>query len=66
MTKMSNIPFDREPYDMKVINSEPAWKLAFLISEIDNDNAPIGWSRYIWMATCLLDNCVIEYKEKGK
>ena len=32
------------------IDADPIWKLAFLMSEIDNDLAPIGWSRYIHLA----------------
>ena len=37
------------------IDGNPTWRLAFWLSEIDNDNAPIGWSRYIALARALLD-----------
>jgi len=49
-------------YVHQVINANPVWKLAFLLSEFDNDNAPIGWSKYIPMARCLLDNFNMEPK----
>jgi hypothetical protein len=42
-------------YDMKIINKNPVWKLAFKLSELENDNAPIGWSRYIPRAEKLLN-----------
>ena len=31
-------------------------RLAHILSEIMNDNAPIGWERYRGPATCLLAN----------
>lgn len=34
-------------YDTKLINAKPEWKIAFMLSELFNDNAPIGWSKYI-------------------
>lgn len=34
-------------YNKPDIDDNPVWKLAFLLSELDNDNAPIGWSEYI-------------------
>jgi hypothetical protein len=37
------------------IAANPVWQLAFRLSEVDNDNAPIGWSRYIALARWLLD-----------
>ncbi len=43
-------------YVPEEITSNPSWKLAFLMSEIDNDNAPVGWGRYIRIANGLLDN----------
>ena len=41
-------------YDRKAIEANPAWDLAFVLSEIQNDAAPLGWSKYIWVAECLL------------
>lgn len=43
-------------YNRKEIDANPAWELAFIISEIQNDNAPIGWSKYIWLAENLITN----------
>jgi len=49
-------------YVKEDIDRIPAWKLAFFLSEIDNDNAPIGWGRYIQMAEFLLRKYKIEEK----
>lgn len=34
-------------YVKERINENPVWALAFKMSEQENDNAPIGWGRYI-------------------
>ena len=52
-------------YAKSEINADPVWQLAFSLSEIQNDNAPIGWSKYIYVAECLLNNYDIKRKEKG-
>jgi hypothetical protein len=44
------------------IDKNPVWELAFTLSEIKNDNAPIGWSKYIFLAECLLATYKIERK----
>jgi hypothetical protein len=49
-------------YVQERIQADPTWALAFALSEIMNDNAPIGWSRYIGPAECLLAK--YEIKEK--
>lgn len=49
-------------YDKAAINGNPVWQLAFSLSEIQNDNAPIGWSKYIPVAECLLENYTITRK----
>lgn len=49
-------------YNAEAIAKNPIWQLAFDLSEIDNDAAPIGWSRYIWRAECLLN--LYEMKRK--
>ena len=49
-------------YILEDINKNPIWKLAFWLSEIDNDNAPIGWGHYIPMASMILNK--FELKEK--
>ena len=46
----------------KEITANPRWALAFRLSEVHNDNAPIGWGGYISLATWLLTN--FEMKEK--
>lgn len=52
-------------YQKDLIETNPTWELAFTISEIENDNAPIGWCKYIPLAECLLYNYDIT-KKKGK
>ena len=42
-------------YRTEAINADPLWRLAFVLSEIDNDTAPIGWGTYIWKAEALLE-----------
>lgn len=42
-------------YVQAEIDANPIWALAHRLSEIDNDNAPIGWSRYIPIARWLLN-----------
>lgn len=51
-------------YDKQKINANPTWQLAFSLSEIDNDRAPLGWARYITTARCLLDNYDIKRKDE--
>lgn len=46
------------------IDKNPVWALAHLMSELDNDNAPIGWSRYIPLAQSLLGMFKMIPKEK--
>ena len=38
------------------IGANPKWELAFLLSELDNDNAPIGWGKYIKLAYWMLNS----------
>lgn len=44
------------------IDAKPDWALAFRLSEVDNDNAPICWFRYISLARWLLST--YDMKEK--
>ena len=38
----------RDPtYEKHKINANFVWQVAFLLSELFNDAAPIGWSNYI-------------------
>lgn len=41
---------DDPTYEEVVINRYPIWRLAFFLSELYNDNAPIGWSKYAEIA----------------
>jgi hypothetical protein len=43
-------------YAKAEIEANPVWALAFRMSEVDNDNAPIGWSKYTVLARWLIDN----------
>jgi hypothetical protein len=52
-------------YDRELIKADPIWDLAFTMSEIMNDNAPIGWHKYIGAAECLLASYDIKRKEKS-
>jgi hypothetical protein len=36
------------------VEANVEWHVAWTLSEILNDNAPIGWSRYCGTARCLL------------
>lgn len=43
-------------YARDLIDKNPVWKLAWRMSELANDHAPIGWSRYVPIAQQSLDN----------
>lgn len=49
-------------YVQSEIDANPVWQLAFSLSEIQNDHAPLGWGRYIYVAECLLNNYEIKRK----
>jgi len=51
-------------YVIAEIEAKPVWELAYSLSEIQNDMAPIGWGKYIWLAEGLLANYNIERKSK--
>lgn len=40
-------------YVREQIDADPVWRTAFILSECLNDNAPLGWSKYIWVAESL-------------
>lgn len=42
-------------YNRKEIDNNSITKLAFILSELHNDNAPIGWSSYIVIARWLIE-----------
>ena len=37
-------------YNQEDLKFNGVWHIAFIISEMVNDNAPIGWSKYIPLA----------------
>lgn len=49
-------------YVREEIDADPEKELAFTLSEIMNDNAPIGWGKYIPVARSLLANYEIKRK----
>lgn len=51
-------------YNREEIRANPEWDVAFVLSELRNDKAPIGWSRYIMDARCLLGTFDIQRKAK--
>lgn len=46
---------DDPTYVKAEIEANPLWNLAWQLSEVDNDMAPIGWGRYINMAQWILN-----------
>lgn len=50
-------------YNKDEIKKNPIWELAFIISEIRNDMAPIGWNNYIYLATNLLNHYEMKRKD---
>ena len=57
------MPVADPTYVKAAINANPTWQLAFYLSELQNDNAPLGWGNYIWIADCLRANYDIRRKE---
>lgn len=51
-------------YVHEEINANPIWRLAWRLSEVHNDNAPIGWSHYIGLASWLLQTFKMEERAK--
>lgn len=42
-------------YEKNLIDANPVWKKAFYLSEMKNDNAPLGWGDYISEAEEVLE-----------
>lgn len=53
---------DDPTYVKTEIDKNPEWELAFSLSEMQNDNAPIGWSKYIPLAGMILANWEVKRK----
>lgn len=51
-------------YSQEEIANNPKWQLAFSLSEMFNNDAPLGWSKYIHYAEMLLSNYDIKRKAK--
>lgn len=51
-------------YIKSEIDADPIWALAWRLSELDNDNAPIGWYRYTNMSKWLLNTFHMEKREE--
>ena len=43
-------------YNREEIKENSTWNISFIISECINDGAPIGWSKYIWIAEQILQS----------
>lgn len=50
-------------YVKEQIQANPTWELAFAMSEMDNDNAPIGWGQYIMLAGGILASYDVKRKK---
>lgn len=60
------MPVYQDPtYVASIIEANPAWSLAFRMSEVINDEAPLGWSRYIILAQWLLRTFRMEERPRG-
>lgn len=51
-------------YEKSKIEANPTWALAFKLSEVDNDGAPIGWWQYRNLAEWLLASYELTPKVK--
>jgi hypothetical protein len=49
-------------YDKRIIKEDIVWHLAFMLSEMYNDSAPMGWSAYIPYAKTLCEEFNIKPK----
>lgn len=47
-------------YQIDIIKGNNVWHLAYIISEFENDNAPIGWGKYISLASHLINRLDIK------
>lgn len=52
-------------YNTEEIKQNPIWHVAWVLAQIKDDNAPLGWSKWISTAECLLGTFdIIPKKEK--
>jgi len=58
------LPLTDPTYNQEAIYANPVWKLASWMSEVDNDNAPIGWGKYIHLAEWTLRTYALTEKEE--
>lgn len=50
-------------YDKELIKKDPIWYTAWILSEMYNDQAPLGWSKYIGGAKELMKHLDIKCKQ---
>lgn len=48
------------------INADPEWKIAFVLSELVNDDAPIGWSAFIPIAKKAIEDARLSVRDAAK
>lgn len=53
-------------YNKEEIKKNKVWHIAWVLSEIRNDSAPLGWGSYISTAECLLGTFDIKVKKGVK
>ncbi len=53
-------------YNRKEIDKHLIWKMAFIMSECLNDNAPLGWSKYIYVAEQVVKGTTEYVKDNNK
>lgn len=46
--------------------SKPEERLAWLLCQIIDDDAPLQWRKHIWVAECLISNGVIAPPSKAQ
>ena len=50
-------------YIMEEIKANLVWYIAWILSEHYNDNAPLGWSKYIPAANSIVSTFDVKVKE---
>lgn len=64
LPKPGPAPPEPDPtYVRAEIDANPVWQLAFRLSEVHNDHAPLGWSHYIGLADWLIQHYTMHPRE---
>jgi hypothetical protein len=67
MSVMDRVSRRADPtYDRTKIRANPVWELAFVMSEIEYDAAPMGWGNYLSLAEGIMANFEVTPKEWRK